>query len=228
MKIALCLLTWNEIDGCHYDVPRLKIDAFDEVFSIDNGSTDGTVNYLESQGITVFHQDLPTYNGAYFSAFNHCISEALVFFHPKGSINPDETLKFRSYFEQGYDLIVASRIINGSVNEEDVKILRPRKWFVMFLGLLAKMLWKREGNTIFDVLNGFRGMRREAFYAMKPLQRGVTIDLETVVRAYRKHLPRIEFPVCEQHRLSGNTHFKALPTGKKLLMYLGAELLRKI
>jgi glycosyltransferase involved in cell wall biosynthesis len=227
MKIALCLLTWNEIDGCRHDVPKLKLDAFDEVFAIDNESTDGTVGYLESRGIKVFRQDLPTYNGAYHSAFKHCRSEALIFFHPKGSINPIETLKFKGYFEKGYDLIVASRIINGAVNEEDRRIIRPRKWFVMGLGLLAKFFWGKDGNTVWDVLHGFRGIRKDSFYAMETLQSGVTMDLETVVRAYRKNLRRIEFPVHEQPRFSGGTHFKAWPTGKKLLRYLSAELMRK-
>ena len=117
MNIALCLLTWNEIEGCRYDVPRLKFDAFDEIFAIDKGSTDGTVEYLELQGIVVYKQDIPTYNGAYFCAFQHCRSDALILFHPKGSIDPDETLKFRSYFEQGYDLVVASRIISVDMSK---------------------------------------------------------------------------------------------------------------
>ena len=227
MNVALCLLTWNEIEGCRYDVPRLKFDAFDEVFAIDNGSTDGTVEYLESQGIIVYQQDIPTYNGAYFCAFRHCKSDALVLFHPKGSIDPDETLKFRSYFEQGYDLVVASRIISGAVNEEDAKLFRPRKWFVMCLGLVSRLLWMREGNMVWDVLHGFRGIQKEAFFAMGLLSRGVTIDLETVVQAYRKRLPRIEFLVAERTRLSGSTNFRAWPTGRKMLEYILSELFRK-
>ena len=227
MNIALCLLTWNEIEGCRYDIPRLKFDAFDEIFVIDKGSTDGTVEYLESQGIVVYKQDIPTYNGAYFCAFQHCRSDALILFHPKGSIDPDETLKFRSYFEQGYDLVVASRIISGAVNEEDTKLFRPRKWFVMWLGIVSRLLWMREGHMIWDVLHGCRGIQKEAFFAMELLSRGVTIDLETVVQVYRKHLPRIEFPVAERARLSGSTHFRALPTGSKMLEYILSELFSK-
>jgi hypothetical protein len=44
---------------------------------------------------------------------------------------------------------------------------------------------------------------------MELLSRGVTIDLETVVQAYRKRLPRIEFlggrvcPAIRQHTFQG-------------------------
>ena len=92
MNVVLCFLPWNEIEGCRYDVPRLKFDAFEEIFAIDKGSTNGEVEYLELQGIVVYKQDIPTYNGAYCCAFQHCRSDVLILFHPKGSIDSDETL----------------------------------------------------------------------------------------------------------------------------------------
>ena len=38
---------------------------------------------------------------------------------------------------------------------------------------------------VWDVLHGFRGMRKDAFQRMQCTRSGVTIDLESVVRAYR-------------------------------------------
>ena len=38
MKVALCLLTWNELEGCKPDVPRLPLDGFDEVYAVDGGA----------------------------------------------------------------------------------------------------------------------------------------------------------------------------------------------
>lgn len=224
LRLSLCLLTWNEIDGCRMDVPSLNREGFDEIFAIDNGSTDGTVEYLAAQGIAVFRQELPTYNGAYISAFRKCTTDALVFFHPKGSIDPAVVHEFRPLFEAGNDLIIASRLIAGAVNEEDRSWWRPRKWFVRGLAILAALLWKREGYLAWDVLHGCRGMRREAFARIDPLPRGVSIDLEMVVRAYRLRLRRAEFPVVEKPRPSGDTHFKAWPTGKALLRYVWKEL----
>ena len=163
-------------------MPLLPLDQFDEVFAIDGGSTDGTIEYLRARGITVHPQDLPTYNGAYRCAFNHCTTDALVFFHPKGTIDPQAVLEFRPLFEQRADLVIASRIGPGARNEEDDQLVRHRKWFVMGLGLLLSVLWRRSGPLVWDVLHGFRGMRKAAFLAIDPLPNGVSIDLEMVAR----------------------------------------------
>ena len=126
--------------------------------------------------------------------------KAAVFLITIGSARAAEVLKFRPLFEQGYDLVVASRIAAGASNEEDGRLLKPRKWFVLALGLIASLLWRRRGATVWDVLHGFRGMRRAAFFALPPLESGLSIDLEMVVRAYRKRLGAIEF-AAEVHHL---------------------------
>ena len=226
MRLSLCLLTWNEAAGCRITVPRLPLGDFDEAFAVDGGSTDGTVEYLEAQGIPVFRQEAPGYNAAYGCAFRRCSTDALVFYHPKGTIDPAEVLKFRPLFERGYDLVIASRLAAGARNEEDDRLLKPRKWFVVALGLAASAIWKRRGTAVRDVLHGFRGMRREAFFGLPPLASGLSIDLEMVVRAYRKRLRVVEFPVSENPRPSGTTHFAALGTGWQLLRYLAFELRR--
>lgn len=227
VRISLCLLTWNEIDGCRHDVPKLPINAFDQVYAVDGGSTDGTVEYLQSMGIAVHRQPVRGYNQAYRHAFSQCTSDFLVLFHPKGTIDPQHTLKFREPFENGCDLVIGSRNIAGARNEEDDLWLRPRKWFVIGLSLLAALIWKRKGLIAWDVLHGFRGMRKDKFEAIEPLQAGLSVDLEMVVRSYRKGFKLIEFPTQERERLAGETHFKAFRTGKQLLAYLVAEIQRK-
>lgn len=226
MRITLCLLTRNEIDGCQYDVPQIRRELFDEIYAIDGNSTDGTVEYLESIGIPVYLQPKKGLNAACVYAFERCTTDALVFFHPKGSVPVQDTEKFRAFFEQGYDLVIASRNIRGAQNEEDDKLLKPRKWFVTSLALASAALFRREGALVMDVLHGFRGMTVKGFKAVNPVDYGVSIDLEMVSRSYKKHLKRIEFPTIERERLAGTTHFKALPTGWNLLKYLMRELRR--
>jgi glycosyltransferase involved in cell wall biosynthesis len=227
MKLTFCLLSFNEIDGCRHDVPLINRNAFDEIYAIDAGSTDGTLEYLASEGIPAYIQPDKGLNAACKYAFEKCTTNALVFFHPKGTVPVSDSEKFRAYFDDGYELVVASRSIEGAVNEEDEMLLKPRKWFVRMIAIIAALIWKGEGNIIWDVLHGFRGVTVAAFEKIKLLDTGLSMDLEIVIRAYKFRIKRIEFPTSESVRIGGETHFKALPTGWRLLKYMWFELWRK-
>lgn len=225
-KISLCLMVWNELEGCKLDVPKLPRDVFDEIYAVDGGSTDGTVEYLQSQGIIVYTQPKNGLNAAYVHANDMSNCDAVVVFFPKATTPAADLRKFRPLFDQGYQLIIASRQIKGSVNEEDAVWWRPRKWAVWGLGALAAIVWRREGYRVRDVLHGFKGWSRDAFSLMNVLDHGLSIDIEMVVRAYKLHIKRTEFPSAEVSRNYGDTHFKIWPTGKKLLAYLWFEINR--
>lgn len=226
MKVALCLITWNELEGCKHDIPLIDREQFEQIYCIDGGSTDGTVEYLKDQGIPVYTQTAKGLNQACKDGVDRCDCEALVFFHPKGSVPVKDTYRFREYFEQGYELVVASRMEKEAHNEEDDKLFRPRKWFVLGLGFLANILFRREGNRVKDVLHGFRGVKKDSFLRMDISDMSPSIDIEMVCRSYKLKMSRIEFPTMENVRISGESHFKAFPTGKKLLKYILWEIRR--
>lgn len=227
MKISLCLVTWNELEGCKIDVPNLPRDLFDEVYAVDGGSTDGTIQYLESQGIPVHIQPKKGLNAAYVHANDVSTCDHVVVFFPKATTPVGDLARFRPLFEQGNGLVIASRQIAGSVNEEDASLWRPRKWAVWWLSLIASIVWRREGYWVRDVLHGFKGWSRSAFARMKVLDHGLSIDIEMVVRSYKLRIARAEFPTQEVGRSYGTTHFKIWPTGKRLLKYLQFELFRR-
>ena len=83
MKIALCLITWNEIDGVRHDVPMIDRSKFDQIYCIDGGSTDGTVEYLKESGIPVL-KDIPWIGKCLFGSVStkEVRSELLVFITP--------------------------------------------------------------------------------------------------------------------------------------------------
>lgn len=225
---SLVLIVWNEVEGCKVDIPLLPREGFEEVYAIDGGSTDGTREYLESQGITVHRQSKKSLNAAYADAVAHSRCEAVVIFFPKATIDPAIVTELSHRLDIGFQLVVASRNLPGAHNEEDEHILKPRKWGVLLLGHLVSVLWRREGWRIRDVLHGVKGFTVEAYKRMQISDVGVTIDLEMAIRSYRLRIPRAEFAVCEQERLHGQTHFKIWPTGKRLARFMWLELFRRI
>ncbi len=227
MKISLCLLVWNELEGCKIDVPNLPAGEFHEIYAVDGGSSDGTIEYLESQGIPVYQQPKKGLNNGYLHAHKKATGEVVIVFFPKGTIPPKDLLKFREYFKKGYELVIASRQIQGSQNEEDGKIVRFRKWAVFGLAAFSALIWKREGYWVRDVLHGVKGWTKTSFDKMAILEHGLSIDIEMVIRSYKLKIPRAEFPTTEVARPHGKTNFTVWPTGKKLISYLWFELWRK-
>lgn len=227
MTVALCLLTWNEIDGCKHDIPLLDKTKFDQIYCIDGGSKDGTIEYLESYGIDVYCQKKKGMNNACIEGVSYCKCDAFVFYHPKGTIPIEDIYKFRKYYDEGFEFVVGSRMLKEAHNEEDNRILKPRKWFVLCTGLLTSILFKREGNYVWDVMHGFRGMTVECFKRLNISDFDRSIDVEMVCRSYKYKAKRIEFPTYESARIGGQTHFKAFSTGWQVLKYIWWELFRK-
>lgn len=224
MQVSLCLLTWNELEGCIADVPLIARDDFFEVFAVDGGSTDGTVQYLESQGITVHQQTKRGLNAAYVEANRLAQGEAVVVFFPKGTTPVSDATQVARKLTENFDVVIASRQIAGSRNEEDSKVLKPRKWAVRVLAIFVSIIWRQRGTvTIYDVLHGFKGWKKAAFEKMDILDEGLSIDLEMVVRGYKLGLPMIEIPTSETPRFYGESHFSFWSTGRKLLRYLKFE-----
>src|SRR4030042_6857140 len=151
MKISLCLLVWNELEGCRIAVPQLPRHHFEEIYAVDGEGTDGTAEYLASQGIPVYLQPKRGLNAAYVHAVEKANCDAVVVFFPKGNVAPEYVLKFRPLLESGYDLVIASRNVKGGRNEEDSQFVKPRKWGVWGLACFAALLWKQEGYFIRDV-----------------------------------------------------------------------------
>jgi glycosyltransferase involved in cell wall biosynthesis len=226
MTVSLCLLVFDELPGCRIDVPQLPLKEFDEVYAVDGGSKDGTVEFLEQNGIPVYRQPQKGLGAAYMHAADRSTCDAVVVFFPKGTCPPNDTLRFRPLFEAGNELVVASRNIEGARNEEDGKLLRPRKWLVAAMSLAVAGVWHREGWRIRDVLHGFKGFTVSGFRRLNPTGQGVTIDLELAVRSYKLRMKRCEFPTQEESRGYSESHFKIWPTGKQLLKYLWRELRR--
>jgi glycosyltransferase involved in cell wall biosynthesis len=226
-KISLCLIVKNEIDGCKKVIPLINRKKFGEIFAINGFSTDGTKEFLISKKIKVYDQVHKGLNNAYILANKVSRFENIVVFFPKGSINPNSTLSFRYYFDNNYQFIVASRLLKKSLNEEDHKIIKIRKWSVIILSLFISLIWRKEGSIIWDVLHGVKGWKKDLFSKMAINKYGFTIDLEMAIQAYKLKLKRIEFPVREHPIIGRKTNFPFFKTGFSILIFLLKEIFTK-
>ncbi|MBX3022821.1 MAG: glycosyltransferase [Bdellovibrionales bacterium] len=227
MKITLCILCRNELECLKLMLPRLPQpgprSGYDAWVAIDGGSTDGSVEFLQSHGIPVVAQSRRGRGDAFLQAFDKIDSDAYIFFSPDGNEDPDDFTRFRLELTKGADLVIASRMMKGAVNEEDIHWIRLRKWANNAFNLLANLLFRRAGPYITDSINGYRAITRAAARRLNLDSLDYTIEYQMTIRALKARLNIAEFPTHEGQRLAGDTGAQSIPTGIRFLKKLWRE-----
>jgi glycosyltransferase involved in cell wall biosynthesis len=230
IKTSAVLLTFNEIEGITALYDKIPFDQVDEVFCVDGGSTDGTVEFLKERGIRVIFQDIHGRGQAFRIGIREAAGDHCVFFGPDGNEDPADIPRLLAKLEEGYDMAIASRFMPESRNDEDDKIFKWRAWANRAFTLLARMFW---GGKITDTINGFRAITRDAFEVINVDAQGFAIEFQMSIRALKAKLKVTEVPTIEGDRIGGESTAYSLPTGLKILriliseVFLGKKVLKK-
>lgn len=231
MRITLCLLTRNERDCLEVMFPRIPAPSpaagYDDIVAIDGGSTDGTLDYYREHGVQVIGQSRRGRGEAFLLAFERIPSDAYLFFSPDGNEDPADLPKFRPLLESGADLVIASRMMRGAVNEEDAQLFRPRKWANNVFNLMANTAFRKTGPYISDSINGYRAITAAAARRLQLDASDYTIEYQMTMRALGAGMKVVEFPTIEGQRVAGETGAQSFHTGMRFIGRFWAELKRR-
>jgi len=226
-KIALVCLSFNEVEGLKELLPKVSNPEacnVDEIFAVDGGSTDGSLDLYEKYGVKVLNQTSRGRGEAMRLAAQSTDAECLIFFSPDGNEDYKDISKFRQFFQEGHDLVIASRMMKGARNEEDEQLVRLRKWANKAFNLAANFFFRKAGPYVTDSINGFRGMRRTWLLNLNTDAVGYTIEFQMTMRALQERQKIIEFPTVEGNRIGGESKALAVPTGLRFLKCLWREI----
>lgn len=220
---AIVLLTLDEIGGLRALWDRIPVSDFREVFAVDGGSRDGTVEFLQERGIPVVTQPLRGRGVAFRVAAEASRAERLVFFSPDGNEDPDDIARLDDLLVGGADLAIARRFGPGAVNEEDAEALRLRARVNDTLSRVANGLF-HEGPRVFDTINGFRALRRQALLDLHTTVKRFPIEYQITLRAMQRGWRIEEVPTREGARIGGERKASSWPVGVDHLKVLATEL----
>jgi dolichol-phosphate mannosyltransferase len=227
----LILLNKNEEKGLIQLLPQIDQTLFDEIICIDGGSEDNSISLLRSSGIKVLEQNSSGRGVAFKLAFDYAKTrnfDYLLFFSTDGNEDPNDMKKFVGLLNQNPDLIIASRMLPGSRNEEDNKIFRFRKLGNKFFSVTAFLLFSRKiRNYISDPINGYRALKFSTWKEVEFSSESFSIEFEISIKAYKNRFKVIEFETSEQERISGVSGAKAIKTTYAMIKILYLEVFTK-
>lgn len=224
MRVSLVFITKNEVVGLKAILPEINLAQFDQVYAIDAHSDDGTAELFAEYGVPVYSQKTKGLGAATLEAREHCNTDAMIFFHPDGNENHHDLFKFVDHLKLGYELVIASRMIKGSFNEDDHKLFKWRKWANLGFALISNTLFGTRTCRVSDVVQGFRAITCYGFDRLYLDQTNCTIDYQMVIRSLKVRLKIAEFPTIEGERIAGATNFASIPTGIAELKMLWREI----
>lgn len=222
VQTTLIILTRNEIEGLKSLIRKIPFETVDEFFAVDYKSVDGTVEFFEKNQIPVIKQQKPGRAEAFKLGAKKAQGRYLIFFSPDGNENPADIPQIAGLLKKGSDLVIASRFLRESRNEEDNQTFKFRKWANRVFTLLVRLIW---GGSVSDSINGYRGISKEALKRLKLDAKGFAIEFQMTIRAVKLKMKIEEIPTIEGNRIGGQSTSYAIPTGLKFIVLLFREIL---
>lgn len=222
--VALLLPVLNEIDGLRATLPHIDRGLFDEILMVDGGSTDGSVAYARSLGVTVVRQKRPGLAWAVYDAVCDLQTDYVVEFSPDGNCPVEALPPLVEAIHEGNDLVVVSRYLPPARSADD-------SFLTAFGNKLFTFLIRQLGRfPLTDSLTIYRGFRRRLIAApdFRRYLRGPVF--EPLVSAYATlHRMRIhEIPGDEPRRIGGASKMRPLYNGSCILLMCTRLFIRKL
>jgi|TARA_B100002003_G_C14085693_1_gene522242 glycosyltransferase involved in cell wall biosynthesis len=200
MKKTLVMYTMNEIEGVKGIFEKIPIDLFDQFIVMDNHSNDGTIEFLEEHNVNVIQQKNPGRTNALIEAIEHASGDIIVNLSSDGNENPEDIPKILKKFEEGYEMVTASRFLPESkVDVEDDK-LRIRVFGNKICAMLVNLCW---GTNVTDTTNALRGFTKSCYKRAKLNTFGYTENFQLTIRCGKLKIKTTEIPTQELPRIGG-------------------------
>lgn len=160
MKATLLVLTLNEIDGMRVIMPQIDPSWFSQILVVDGGSTDGTIEWAEQNGYSVYVQKKKGIRWAYLEILDMIEGDIVITISPDGNCPVEAIPSIIEKMNQGYDMVIGSRYLGESVSEDDDFLTAFGNWlFTRTVNLL-------HGGDYTDAMVIFRAFRRDLIYEL--------------------------------------------------------------
>ncbi|MFC1510433.1 glycosyltransferase [Candidatus Omnitrophota bacterium] len=220
-KVTLIIFTLNEVDGMKAIMPQIKKEWYDQLIIVDGGSTDGTIEYARLHGYYIFQQKEKGAGAAFLESMAKAEGDIIIILSPDGNSIPEKIPELTEKMKEGYDVVIASRYLDGAKSEDDDWVTAFGNW--MFTKLM-QMLFHA---PITDCLVMYRAYRKGIVEDLKINTRTVSWGSQLLCRAVRKKYKIGEIPGDEPARIGGVRKMHPLKNGISELVMIFSEFFRR-
>lgn len=205
---TLLIPVLNEADALPKVLPHIDPDWVDQIVFVEGGSTDGTPQVIREWGHgIVIEQKVPGLSNGYWEAFPSVTSDVIIAFSPDGNSLPEAIPALIEKMRAGYDMVIASRYLNGARSEDDDPITAFGNW--MFTRIINFLF----GGRYTDCLVMLRAYRKALIEALSMDTRAPVFEQQLAIRC-AVHKRRVaEIPASEPKRIGGVRKMKILING---------------
>jgi len=207
-RVSVIIPAYNEEQSIGYAVRDFQ-GVVDEVFVVDNSSTDRTAAIAREAGARVETVQRIGYGDTIRYGLDHAAGDILVVVEADLSFRARDLRKMLEYLKDA-DMVVGTRTTRELV-EQGTNMRGPVRWGNVVVAKFVELLWWNLQPRFTDVGCTYRALWKETYLAIRPLLAGVGPELspEMMVAALEARRRIIEVPVSYHRRIGGESKHSA-------------------
>jgi dTDP-glucose pyrophosphorylase len=220
-KVSVIMPAFNEEASIPYVIKDFR-DRVDEVFVVDNSSSDRTAEVARAAGARVETVQLKGYGDTIRYGLDHASGDILVVVEADFSFRARDLGKIFEYLKDA-DMVVGTRTTRELI-EQGTNMRGPVRWGNVFVAKMVELMWWGQQPRFTDVGCTYRALWRDTYHKIRPLLEGVGPELspEMMIATIQAGKRIIEVPVSYHTRIGGVSkhsanYFKISRTALRML-----------